>query len=108
MTTLYRRLRLRHGLRWARNYPSSRDMRDTIRTAILLLIIALAYAVVGTMDYADQQAMEAERQARAAEQATRMVADCMNGTLRFLHDNKTGRGYSKTAVVCMKAEEFDI
>lgn len=106
------RLRLRHGLGWARPLPGLREIVRLLHldapTLKLLAVVLMAYALVGTLDYADAQRIDAETQARAAQIATRTLADCMNGTARWLTDNGSGNGYGKTLVECQKALEMKL
>jgi hypothetical protein len=59
-------LRRHYGLRWKRRYPGPHDIHHAWRTAGYLLAILIAYAIVGSMDYADEQRQHAERQTHIA------------------------------------------
>ena len=106
------RLRLRHGLAWARPLPGPRDIIRLLHldapTLKLLAVVLVAYAFVGPLDYAAAQRLEAETQARAAQIAGATLADCMNGTARWLTDNGTDKGFGLTLVECQKALEMTL
>lgn len=106
------RLRLRHGLTWARPLPGLREIIRLLHldspTLRLLAGILAVYAFVGTLDYAAAQRIEAEHQARAAQDATARLADCLNGTARFMTENHSGNGYGLTLVECQRAVEMTL
>ena len=94
----FRTIRLKHGLRWQDKYPKLQDMPSG-KTALIigllgLLLIALIVAV--------QWHNEATEARISASQRTTELADCMAGTLRMVAED------SKSAVVCRKAEVFNI
>jgi len=109
---LLTRLRLRHGLGWGQRRPSlSEIIRQTgmdAPTLKLLAIILAVYALAGTLDYADAQRAEAERQAQAAQTAAALLADCMNGKARWLTENNSEQGYGLTLVECQRATEMTL
>lgn len=92
-------LRRRFGLRWQGRMPSRHDVREAMITAAALIGILLAFGIVGTMDYADEQRQEAERHAAAAERATAWLAECLNGRARFITEDQ------RSATVCERAWE---
>ena len=92
--------RQNYGLRWQRERLQLSDIRDHLRTAGQLVFILGAFALAGTIDYAEEQRTEAERLAQAAERATRHLADCLNGKLRLVSEDGT------TAVLCDRAYEI--
>lgn len=110
--TLRDRLRYRFGLTWLRHIPTLREIGAAIHLdshdAAILLLLGCAYALVGSMDYADQQLREAERQAQLADAAHAILAACMNGEARWTTDNISGKGYGKTAIVCRGVEEIPL
>jgi hypothetical protein len=87
-------------------FAFSHRRRQAIKTGALLAAILLAYAVVGTLDYADAQRAEAMAQAEQAQRWSATLADCLNGTARFVHDGPHTDGYGKTGIVCLRAEEY--
>lgn len=92
--------RQNYGLRWQRERLQLSDIRDHLRTAGQLVFILGAFALAGTIDYAEEQRTEAARQAQAAERATLALADCLNGKLRLVSEDGT------TAVLCDRAYEI--
>jgi hypothetical protein len=106
------RLRLRHGLTWARPIPSLREIVRLLHldapTLRLLLGILAVYAFVGTLDYADAQRIEAEHHARAAQTAQTTLAECMNGNARWLTENIGGNGFGLTLIECQRALEMTL
>lgn len=106
------RLRLRHGLTWARPLPGLREIVRLLHldapTLRLLMGILAVYAFVGTLDYADAQRMEAEHQARTAQAATTRLAECMNGNARWLTENAGGDGFGLTLIECQRALEMTL
>ena len=106
------RLRFRHGLTWARPLPGLRDIIRLLHldapTLRLLLGILTVYAFVGTLDYADAQRAEAEAQARIAQTASTTLAECMNGTARWLTENPSGNGFGLTRIECQRALEMTL
>jgi hypothetical protein len=99
-------LRFRFGLRWSRHYPTMADLRDALRSLFYVLCLVLAYGVVGAIDYAEEQRIEALAQARSSAQATALLADCMNGTARFVHSGPHTDGHGVTGIACRPAEEY--
>ena len=63
----------------------------------MLAFILLAYGVVGSMDYADEKAQEAERHQQARNHYENALLDCLNG--------KPVAQTDKAVVVCSKAWE---
>lgn len=95
-------MRLRSGMLWKGKSPSYGDYPSLPKCVLLLLIIGILWAWVMDRDYAEEMAAEAERKGAVASQRTKELADCLNGTARFISDDQ------KSAVVCRKAEHFDI
>lgn len=95
-------MRLRAGLTWRTNKPSMSDYPSFPKYALCLLIVLLCWGWAMDMDYAEEMAAEAERKGAVASQRTKELADCLNGTAKFVSENQ------KSAVVCRKAEHFDI
>lgn len=50
------------------------SFKDALKTAAVIVFILLAFGIVGSMDYEDAVALEAERDAY-----TRALANCVNG-----------------------------
>ncbi|MDR0672898.1 MAG: hypothetical protein LBF93_04375 [Zoogloeaceae bacterium] len=50
------------------------SFKDALKTAAVIVFILLAFGIVGSMDYEDAIALEAERDAY-----TRALANCVNG-----------------------------
>jgi hypothetical protein len=99
METLATKLRLAKGLRWQSDRLQLADIADHLRTAAYVAGIVLAFGIVGSMDYADEQRSEAIRQAQAAERATYALAECMNGNAQFVAAD------GRSATLCMRARE---
>jgi len=91
--------RLRHGLRWHREYPTVTlsEVLHALAPWLVALVVLLAYVVVGTLDYAYAMTDEAMRAESHAEFRHQILIDCLNGTATF-----TGEDGSK--VGCYKAE----
>ena len=89
-----------YGLRWQRERMQLADIRAHLQMAAYIVGLLAVFGLVCTMDYADAQRSEAERQAVIAERATRHLAECLNGTLRLVSADGT------TAVVCDRAYEI--
>lgn len=104
------RLRLRHGLTWARPLPGLRELVRLLHldapTLRILAGILIIYSIAGSLDYADAQRAEAEYQAQRAAIASGMLAACLNGEARWLTPNGSGAGYSKTLIECQRALEM--
>lgn len=66
-------------------------------TVRILFVILLAYGLVGSLDYADQKAQEAERHQNARKHTENAFLDCLNG--------KPVAQTDKAVVVCSKAWE---
>ena len=89
-------------------FAFSHKRREAIKTSLLLAGIFIAYGFVGTIDYAEEQRQEAIAQEQAAQRMTATLADCMNGTARFVHDGPHDDGHGKTGISCRPAEEFKL
>lgn len=104
------RLRLRHGLTWARPLPGAGEIIRTLRldapTLRILAGLLAAYAVAGSLDYAEEQRQEAERHAASAQIAAARLAECLNGTARWLTPNNSGEGFGHTLIECPRALEM--
>jgi hypothetical protein len=98
------RIRLKYGMRWKRAFPTPQDYkREFIAVTVIVVIAALCVLWVSLMT-----SMQSERVAVANESSrTKQLADCLNGTARFEHDNGKG-GHGKTVVLCRKAELLDV
>lgn len=92
-------LRQNYGLRWQASRLQLADIRETLITAAHVAGIVAAFGIAGTLDYADEQRAEAERQAAIAERATYALAECMNGQARFVAAD------GKSATLCLRARE---
>lgn len=99
-------LRRYYGLRWQGALPSRRDLHSTMTTAAGVAFFVATFAIAGSLDYAAEQAAEAERQTAiaerqtaAAERATYALAECLNGQARFVAAD------GKSATLCLRARE---
>jgi len=108
LTDLSHRLRLQRGLFWQGRRPALRDYSEALRIAALLIILLGIYTLAGTIDYATEQSLEADRQAARADATERTTADCMNGRAQWLYDNDTEAGYGKTLVTCLGVEAIPL
>ena len=72
------RLRVRHGRRLA-----GADFRCAWSTARLLIGLLAVYALVGAIDRQTELEIALAREQQAAAQASRLLADCLNGTARW-------------------------
>ena len=90
-----------YGLRWQRERLSMADLREWIKTALLIGFIVLAFGLAGSIDYAIEQR-------EAAERAERTLVACMNGEARFLADGEHTDGFGKVAVLCQRAQEMKL
>lgn len=73
------RLRRNYGLHWKGELPEATELGFNLTNALIILVLMLAYGIVGSIDYAVEQDMAAEQaEARVAEQQAAMLA-CLNG-----------------------------
>lgn len=73
------RIRLACGLRWKRRTPMAREIGATTQNVLAVLAILLAYGLVGSMDYAEEQRQEAEAAQARAELHQAALLACLNG-----------------------------
>ena len=84
------------GNRWA----SRAQRRDALKTAGALGIICLCYGIAGRLDYETQLASESITHQASADQAERILLDCLNGRARWIAADQ------KSAIVCEPAGEI--
>lgn len=92
-------LRRNFGLRWDGALPSMRQMREPAINAGLIVGLVLAFGIVGSLDFAEEQRIEAERHAAAAERATYALAECLNGRAQFMAAD------GQSATLCLGSRE---
>ena len=95
-------VRLSQGLLWKSNHTTVADYPSLPKCILLLLLVGILWAWCMDRDYAIEQATEAERQAQIANKRTGELAECLNGTAKFITEDQ------KYAIVCRKAEGFDL
>jgi hypothetical protein len=100
-------MRLRAGLLWRSDYPTPRDYPAAMQCTLLLLLVFILWAWAMERDFAEQQRYEADRQAAIAERRANELGECVQGSLKLSFENESDRGYSKTVIRCMPAEQFD-
>ena len=72
-------LRRHFGLRWQRTLPAAEDLGIDLQNLLIIAILMLAFGIVGSMDYADEQRQESERMAASAELNRAALLACLNG-----------------------------
>lgn len=93
-------LRLRKGLHWKTEKPTTEDYSGLIRAMIYLLAFAgliflIAFGIA---------AMQAQQDRELAEQE---LLDCLNGKVSLYYSNTSGYGHQRTYLVC-KVEELQV
>ena len=88
MTTLYQRARMAQGLRWKSQRPTLGELKagaeNWLRTIAIIVVIVLAYGIVGRLDYEEAQRIEAEIQ---RDMYLGVVLACLNkGGMVFDHE----------------------
>lgn len=84
------------------------EKHTAVSSIFALLLVFVLWAWASTMDYDEQVVVEAQIQKDRADEANRLLLDCMNGKAVFSHPNGKRRGFGKTAVVCKGVEEIDV
>jgi len=97
----WKNFRLGHGLYWRKNYPTIQDIPNG-KTA---LIIALCGFLLISLVVAVQYQNEAVKAVNLAEKRANQLGDCAQGDLRMVTTDDNG---DQAAIVCKKAEEFNI
>ena len=100
--------RMRHGLCWLNCTPRLKDFPTLIKMTKLLAISLACFSLVDSIEYGNEQALEAEYQAERAEEAERMVIDCLNGQARWLYDSEKLEGHGKTLITCPGVDELEL
>lgn len=95
-------LRMKAGLRWNSYTPTLDDYPSVPQCVLLLLLVGILWAWCMDRDFAEQAEAEIERQAAIASQRTSELAECLNGTARFITEDQ------KTGIACRKAENFNL
>lgn len=89
-------------------YASRSKRIQALRNAVLVTGLVMAYGIVGTIDYAEEQRQEAEANAKSASAMSATLAACLNGTARFTHAGPHTDGHGTTGIACRKAEEYKL
>lgn len=72
-------IRIRYGLHWQKSYPTTSQLKETLKVIFYLLLILLAYGIVGRLDYED----ELLQQKINAESYKQTLLNCMSGASGF-------------------------
>jgi hypothetical protein len=72
-------LRRFYGLRWQGQTPKPADIGITLQNILIIATVLLAYGIVGSIDYATEKSIEAERQAEAFSVQQAAMLACLNG-----------------------------
>lgn len=90
--------RLRRGLRWKAARPAPRDLGINATSVPMLLFVLACYGVAGSLEYATERRIEAERQTQRADAQRDALLACLNVGAQGLYttDTKGRRHY----IVC--------
>lgn len=93
----WRTLRLNHGLRWSKTYPTPDDFPSGKTAAIIALAVALLLVLIVAIQYQNASVLAVN----LAETRANQLGKCIQGTARFVTEDNV-------AIVCRRAEEFKI
>lgn len=70
--------RTRHGLRWRGTRPTLAELGFTLQNIGAIAGLILAFGIVGSIDYAEEQRQEAEQQSARADLNRAALVACIN------------------------------